>query len=96
MLVKKQISDKKNQILIAVILAALTGTGYFLYRNFFPSAVPATEAPKAPVVVVKGHVLPADFGGELLASPDFKELKTYGNVPVKVKNIGKTDPFGLE
>lgn len=95
MLARKQISSKKNSVLVSIMILSLVGMGYFVFRLYRPVSV-SVSSPTVASPARNFKQLPVDFGKDLFSANDFRELRSFGEVPVKVRNIGKTDPFGLE
>ena len=65
----------------------------FLYNSQFdPTASVTPVKPTFQLASLKGlDTLKVDYS--LLTNPQFKDLKVFGQLPVKVEGGGKTDPF---
>ncbi len=98
MLVKRRTTSRREQVLAIIAVILLAVTGFFLYRNFFPA--PVVLEPGAAVGIIGKPVvlkrLPQQIETDVLTTSTFQKLRVYGNVPVRIKSLGKRDPFGLE
>ncbi len=103
MLARKKLSQKKVMILGVAMAVIWVVIGLLFYYNFSGKKVvrplvnntvglPITTSP--PV----GNLPPSSGGSQglkvdLLDSPTFQQLKIYGEVPLKAKNLGRSNPF---
>lgn len=100
MLVKKKVSKTKTYIQLGVVFLIIGVTGYLLYTNLWastPSTTTADVINRQEVLLQQNlRTLPRDFDKELFEEKSFQELRTYGNVPVKVRSLGKDNLFGID
>lgn len=103
MLARKKLSHKKVMILSITIAVVWIIIGVLFYYNFSSPKVakpllysttglPITASPptgNSPPPAGSSQELKVDLFG----SQTFQQLKIYGEVPLKVKNLGRSNPF---
>ncbi len=96
MLARKSLSKTKILILAGLMVVIWGAIGILLYKNF------GSSSPAPAVVTIPGavnpttatQVPPSTVGSlEVLRDPRLINLKVYGDVPLEVKVIGRTNPF---
>ncbi|MEW6610156.1 MAG: hypothetical protein AB1352_00790 [Patescibacteria group bacterium] len=102
MLIERQVSRKKQTImLIAIVLTNSVG-GYLLYKNFFytKSAPRAEEAPVVSVISPKVsealaaiETLAEGIDRSIIESEEFRSLQKYGTWPLGEARTGRVNPF---
>ncbi|MBU4332045.1 hypothetical protein KKD19_01805 [Patescibacteria group bacterium] len=109
MLSRKKLDYKKKLIYTIIILLNFSIVGYLVFANLLrkpavPSpldmpdvysdemiegaATPVTDYSQAPAVGEGAAVLVFD-------DPMFRGLKIFGNLPIKIDKVGRTNPFDL-
>lgn len=92
---KFTLTKEQQQIaMLAVLLAVIVGVLVYLYHDkMLPSPVndgyPVTLRPHMELNIVNP--------GDMFERPDFKNLRSFGDVPVKVlPGNGNPDPFSVD
>lgn len=81
--------DPKKTILPATVLAAvLAGAGLTYWLLTRQPVSPTTSSARS-----RDLPILTSFGEEFLNSPRIKNLKSYGQLPVKPEPFGNPDPF---
>lgn len=84
--------NKKEQqqlFILGGIVIVFIGVMLYMYRDkFLPVAGGPVYAPVSRAALPSSNRLDA-----LLERPDFKELKSFGDVPVRSGKTGSEDPF---
>lgn len=100
MLARKSLSKKRILILGGSMLVIWSIIGIVVYRTFAPSAPePEPVVVDLPTVIEPGDnqttgETVADISVEkILRSTELTNLKVFGEVPLEVKVLGRTDPF---
>lgn len=92
MLTQKRISKKKITIYLVLIIIILAAIGYIIYRTFFMTSGKIEEPVISSTIILPSKV-ETSFKEEIFDSFLFRNLEIHGDLPVKVKEQGKTNPF---
>ena len=98
MLIAKGLSKGKIIAFISIIVIAVGVGGYFLYASYFKGKIdiniPFTQSSGSELFGDNVY-LPtvSKFDGSFFTSAEVKDLKNSANLPLRVENIGKVNPF---
>lgn len=94
MLVTKRINKKKIILLGAVILLAVGGSGYLIFNAYFSNKVnfikPKIKFGSELVTIPKTETR---FEADFLSKEPYSRLREYGQLPVAVGPLGRSNPF---
>ncbi|MEK9151749.1 MAG: hypothetical protein AAB692_00080 [Patescibacteria group bacterium] len=83
-------NTRKQLTILAVVAAIFLGVMGFVFKDqILPTAAPGA-------LVAAPRSLPMAIDGRVFDRGDFKELKAFGDIPVKVIQDQKFDPFRVE
>ncbi|MBI4457537.1 hypothetical protein HY633_01075 [Candidatus Uhrbacteria bacterium] len=82
--------QRNQKIVLAVVSLALLGAAGFMYRDVI---LPTAGTGSANVIAKPA---PKKIDASVFNRTDFKELRQFGDVPVKVLQTEKTNPFRVQ
>jgi len=92
--------EKKQQLLIAILIVVALGVLFALYFGFLrPSQPVATREPGTAGPTIDGKIFLEDitkrinFDIDFLKEPYFQDLKIYGEWPLQIEGQGRDNPF---
>ncbi|TSC56725.1 MAG: hypothetical protein G01um101418_615 [Parcubacteria group bacterium Gr01-1014_18] len=97
MLIKKKASSSKNTVLVLLFVLVFGALGYLLYTNFLsPVNVDISESETGSGATVTRRKLNTEIDQAFLEEKSALQMRVYGDVPVRVRALGKQDLFGLQ
>lgn len=98
------ISEKKQKILIIVLVVIILLIAAILYFGLFggvsipaPTISPRTLLPSPaeiqPAISIEKQIELIKLDSRVLDSSLFKSFKVYGEIPIKIENVGRDNPF---
>jgi len=102
MLARRNLSPQRLALYIGVIAVLWIIIGVVVYRNFLakPKAPASTPSPLSQVSNININppttapaAVPMILPKVLFRDPRFTGLKSFGEIPVEAKNVGKANPF---
>lgn len=94
MLTQKKTSSKKTIIYVVVIVVALAVIGFVLYRTFWAtSKTGGTSVVSQASIITLPAKIETDFNKKIFTGLLFGRLSEHGDLPVKVREKGKNNPF---